>query len=87
MADHVLSSAELAYEYAPERWGALMPDINNLPYEEWPAIFKSWLDEVKAGRQRGRPRGGEQGLRSGGVVQEFEFGDAFFKDGACSWRG
>jgi len=87
MAEQALSDAELAYEYAPAKWGALMPDINDLPYEAWPGIFKSWLDETRAGRQRGTPLAGEQPLRSGGVWQPFQFGDAFFKDGACGWRG
>lgn len=87
MPEQVLSDQELAQEYAPVKWGALYPDITGKPVAEWPAIFKSWLDEKKAGRDRGAPLGPEQHLRSGGVLQPFERGDALYKAGRVSWAG
>lgn len=87
MVEQVLSNEELALEYAPVKWGQWYPDLTGKPVAEWPAIFKSWLEEKKAGRDRGSPVGPEQHLRSGGVMQVFERGDCLWKNGKTSWSG
>lgn len=50
------------------------------------AIDRSWRDEYRAGRYRGRPEDGEQPFHDG-ARRVFEFGVCVYRNGTTSWVG
>lgn len=77
----ILSDQEATYDLLPQIWPT------NLLADPTYAIPQGWLDEWRKGRYRGFPLGGEIGLPSGAVYQQFEYGIAVYKDGRVSWNG
>jgi len=62
----------------------------DVPFNPDAAIAKAWMDELKAGRYRGRPVSGEVAIPTtpGAVFQVFEQGVAVFLPGQdVSWKG
>jgi len=59
---------------------------SGLAFNPETAINKSWADEMKAGRYKGRPLSPEHQIE-GGAWQEFQLGVAVWLGGTISWNG
>ena len=81
----MLSDWEILHWVMPELWG-----WNTIPYNPEALTSKAWLQELRQGRYRGRPRTADRPYGNGrGYWAEFEGGCVVTQSdsGEWSWNG